>query len=779
MRESSTDLLGYSGDEKVPEKVTAEFGAQTNSNTTKRRKESLSPSQGERAALVASVKWLGSHVPVCVLNRLGEEARLKASQRASRKEIKTQQSLEEKNSDTHVNGTTSDDFSNEVLTDDLLSKIQKDSECKRLEEDIIHTPLSQISLGRLCEEEGADDDASLNFTHLETSSIKPQKRRSMNDGYLAYRDIDLTQQKYKRRENSEHRSKSANEEVTASRTSRKGSYHSLGDVSDISFDFNAEEELDAYSDNSQGDEYMIPLKENASDSQLPYASTHLSALLFVDISGFTKLSMMLGPEQLSKCINSYFELIVNIVTSHGGDILKFAGDGLFAEWQATGDCNHHTHLPRTAQSRHYRLLEECVAAAATCGAKIIHKCSDYPVFENGDSGTKGAGEHISTLDVHCGLGSGRVVGVHVGNKKRREYLILGTPIEQVTLAAHYASLGELYASPEALEVMSKKYKLFDGCLTSNSCGKPVLIARKNLSGFTKKVNREERRCSVAYLWEEWEAGVVEEYRRLICSYTHPVVVDNEIGSSKRLRILENSTAQQRQLEEAELRSVYVMFINMPSIDCSLGLGKEKDQTLFQLLNDILNLTTTELNRFSGHLRQFIVDDKGLVLIATFGLRGSTFPNMVTERALPATLVIHNELQNKLGIHNRIGVTVGSAYCGVVGGLKRHEYAVLGPSVNLAARLMSMPENPGILVNEAVRMKAGKVFAFKALTPVKAKGYATPVAIFEPLSSIERRWGPISSDFVGRKSEITGILTVAKEAIKFHSEARLLFVTGDR
>jgi len=212
--------------------------------------------------------------------------------------------------------------------------------------------------------------------------------------------------------------------------------------------------------------------------------------------------------------------------------------------------------------------------------------------------------------------------------------------------------------------------------------------------------------------------------------------------------------------------------------CSWFRAGKEDRALFHLLNGILNLTTTELNRFSGHLRQFIVDDKGLVLIATFGLRGSTFPNMVTERALPATLVIHNELQNKLGIHNRVGVTVGSAYCGVVGGLKRHEYAVLGPSVNLAARLMSMPENPGILVSEAVRMKAGKVFAFKALAPVKAKGYSTPVAIFEPLSPIERRWGTISSEFVGRKNEITSILTVAKEAIKFHSDARLLFVTGD-
>ena len=58
-----------------------------------------------------------------------------------------------------------------------------------------------------------------------------------------------------------------------------------------------------------------------------------------------------------------------------------------------------------------------------------------------------------------------------------------------------------------------------------------------------------------------------------------------------------------------------------------------------LLNDTMNLVTKKLKHYSGHMRQFIVDDKGFVMIATFGLRGSTFPNMVAERALPATILI--------------------------------------------------------------------------------------------------------------------------------------------
>jgi len=68
------------------------------------------------------------------------------------------------------------------------------------------------------------------------------------------------------------------------------------------------------------------------------------------------------------------------------------------------------------------------------------------------------------------------------------------------------------------------------------------------------------------------------------------------------------------------------------------------------------------------------------MIATFGLRGSTFPNLVAERALPATALIHNALQMELGIDSKIGASFGDVYCGPVGGIQRNEYAVMGVSV---------------------------------------------------------------------------------------------------
>lgn len=178
---------------------------------------------------------------------------------------------------------------------------------------------------------------------------------------------------------------------------------------------------------------------------LPHSTRRDSALLFVDISGFTKLSTMLDVEELSKAINSYFDLIVNEITVHGGDILKFAGDALFAEWSAVSDDMD---------------LAECTKAAAMCGASIVKKASGFNVYGSKGKGSKNkqvsAGSNIrvrvATLDVHCGLGVGPLTGLHVGNvgatrggpmqvENRREYLFLGSPIDQVAKAE--VSWGEL------------------------------------------------------------------------------------------------------------------------------------------------------------------------------------------------------------------------------------------------------------------------------------------------------------------------------------------------
>jgi class 3 adenylate cyclase len=200
-------------------------------------------------------------------------------------------------------------------------------------------------------------------------------------------------------------------------------------------------------------EAMVQMKvrKSAGDTiKLPKCVERESALLFVDMSGFTKLSTMLDVESLSKVINSYFDMIVGEVIQYGGDILKFAGDAFFAEWKVVEDDDNEegnrnnplAHLNASLASINefnwnddddIPKLSSCVLSAARCGASIVKKFSDYQVT---------AVAEMTMLNVHCGVGVGRLVGLHVGDFKedqeeegvelRREFLILGEPIDQVS-----------------------------------------------------------------------------------------------------------------------------------------------------------------------------------------------------------------------------------------------------------------------------------------------------------------------------------------------------------
>lgn len=318
-------------------------------------------------------------------------------------------------------------------------------------------------------------------------------------------------------------------------------------------------------------------------------------------------------------------MIVDEVEAFGGDILKFAGDAVFCEWQATTsnplDPGDGISLSGSSQGSiepwHGLGLEECALTAAACGARIVDKCSDYPVYD----GIGSPGTQVATLNVHCGLGFGEVVGVHVGDRESRmEYLILGDPIEQVADAILCASRGEVVASPDALVVLEETAEL-DEIITNADMNKPQVIATKSTSFFKPKGNyqvqtgwsvalqnlstkpreRLARRCN------DWTMPALTRLRQRMALYVHPVVVNDE--SAAKVYPGDRNRAQERHRSEAELRDVYTVFI-MPLITARLTGDDEEDCKVLVLLNDIMLIMTRELSRFKGHLRQFIVDDKG-------------------------------------------------------------------------------------------------------------------------------------------------------------------------
>ena len=62
-----------------------------------------------------------------------------------------------------------------------------------------------------------------------------------------------------------------------------------------------------------------------------------AAIWLSDMRGFTALSERLPPQELVDLLNRYFDCQVPAILEHGGEVLKFIGDGLLAIFPLAGD----------------------------------------------------------------------------------------------------------------------------------------------------------------------------------------------------------------------------------------------------------------------------------------------------------------------------------------------------------------------------------------------------------------------------------------------------------
>jgi len=68
------------------------------------------------------------------------------------------------------------------------------------------------------------------------------------------------------------------------------------------------------------------------------SGTRISAVIWAsDLRGFTDLSDRLEPADMLTVLNAYFEALTGSILAHGGEVLKFIGDGLLAVFPHDGE----------------------------------------------------------------------------------------------------------------------------------------------------------------------------------------------------------------------------------------------------------------------------------------------------------------------------------------------------------------------------------------------------------------------------------------------------------
>jgi hypothetical protein len=129
----------------------------------------------------------------------------------------------------------------------------------------------------------------------------------------------------------------------------------------------------------------------------------------------------------------------------------------------------------------------------------------------------------------------------------------------------------------------------------------------------------------------------------------------------------------------ELRTVTTMFLCLNSFDPIKNADPITLQPFFLIAQQALEDS-------GGFLRQFLIDDKGCVLIGMWGVPSYTYANNCS-RALYCAISILKRI-SEVSHSCSIGITTGTVFCGTIGALERCDYVGIGSDVNLAARFMA-------------------------------------------------------------------------------------------
>jgi class 3 adenylate cyclase len=299
------------------------------------------------------------------------------------------------------------------------------------------------------------------------------------------------------------------------------------------------------------------------------------------------------------------------------------------------------------------------------------------------------------LSLRIGVAAGEVMALHIGGAGGHWQLLLsGAPVIQASRAEQRASQGHVVLSPEAWE------------LAPNNCQGQVLPG-----GYLRLTAAD------ACVIPPAPSRPPEELGEVALAYV-PEVVRTRLAAGQGEWL-------------AELRRVTPFFLNL--LDINPGAAD-----LLEPLQLAMAAVQPILQRYEGSLKEVIVDDKGLTLVAVFGL-----PPLAHEddpaRAARAALVTQRAL-GELGLRCAIGLATGRAFCGAVGSDLHREYGTIGEVMNLAARLMQAA--PGrILCDEATYRAARSHLAFHDLPAISVKGKAEPVTVYQPVEPTRRTASP--------------------------------------
>ena len=156
--------------------------------------------------------------------------------------------------------------------------------------------------------------------------------------------------------------------------------------------------LDSYVGNSAGERII------GGQIRRGHADTLHAAIWLSDLRGFTALSDRLPAETVVDILNRYFDCQVSSIRSHGGEVLKFMGDGLLAVFPIA-----------EAESDIQKVCSHVLEAARESRASV--DALNYPV-----------GDAVERFRFGVALHVGKILYGNIGGGNRLDFTCIGPAV---------------------------------------------------------------------------------------------------------------------------------------------------------------------------------------------------------------------------------------------------------------------------------------------------------------------------------------------------------------
>ena len=196
---------------------------------------------------------------------------------------------------------------------------------------------------------------------------------------------------------------------------------------------------------------------------------------------------------------------------------------------------------------------------------------------------------------------------------------------------------------------------------------------------------------------------------------------------------------ERVLEEGELlegqeREVTVLILDVWDFTAFAQRSSARETVAF--LNELFGIVVPCVTEHGGHANKFLGDG----LLAVFGAP-DRLPDHA-DRAVAAAGALARAVEDRFGDEIRfgLGVNSGPVVVGSVGGGGRLEFAVIGDTVNVAARVENLTRETGdpVLVTEATRCLLGADVPLEPRGEFALKGVSEPVPMHALLLRVDGR-----------------------------------------